>query len=88
MGRPESAVPAARTQPSMETGMNYIAPRAEPLIRDITEGYAADWTMEQLGCAAQRIADRIDELTLASGPAHETASQTAFRSFAGSASSS
>ena len=34
-GRPESAVPAARLQPSMETGMNFIAPRAEPLIREI-----------------------------------------------------
>ena len=32
--------------------------------QDITEGYAADWTMEQLRIAAQRIADRIDELTL------------------------
>ncbi|MYB12285.1 MAG: ParB/RepB/Spo0J family partition protein [Rhodospirillaceae bacterium] len=34
-GRPESAVPAVRLQPSMETGMNFIAPRAEPLIREI-----------------------------------------------------
>ena len=34
-GRPESAVPAAPMQPSMENGMNYIAPRAEPLIREI-----------------------------------------------------
>ena len=30
--------------------------------RDVTEGYAADWTEEQLRDAAQRIADRIDEL--------------------------
>ena len=52
--------------------------------QDITEGYAADWTMEQLRIAAQRIADRIDELTLGTGPLHEAASQTAFRSFAGS----
>ena len=29
---------------------------------DVTQGYAADWTMEQLRDAAQRIADRIDEL--------------------------
>ena len=35
--------------------------------QDITEGYAADWTMEQLRNAAQRIADRIDELTLGTG---------------------
>ena len=28
--------------------------------RDATEGYAADWTMEQLRESAQRIADRID----------------------------
>ena len=29
---------------------------------DVTEGYAADWTVEQLRGPAQRIADRIDEL--------------------------
>ena len=29
---------------------------------DITEGYTADWTIEQLRQAAQRIADRIDSL--------------------------
>ena len=29
---------------------------------DVTEGYAADWTVEQLRAPAQRIADRIDEL--------------------------
>ena len=34
---------------------------------DITEGYAADWTMAQLHNAAQRIADRIDELSLGTG---------------------
>ena len=48
--------------------------------QDITEGYAADWTMAQLRHAAQRIADRIDELTLGAGPTHETAEQTALRS--------
>ena len=53
--------------------------------QDITEGYAADWTMAQLRDAAQRIADRIDELIHDTGPAHETASQTAYRSLAGSA---
>ena len=47
--------------------------------QDITEGYAADWTMEQPRDAAQRIADRIAELTLGTGPAYETASQTASR---------
>ena len=30
---------------------------------DVTEGYAADWTVEQLRESAQRIADRIDGLT-------------------------
>ena len=30
---------------------------------DVTEGYAADWTVEQLREPAQRVADRIDELT-------------------------
>ena len=30
--------------------------------QDMTEGYAADWTMAQLREAAQRIADRINEL--------------------------
>ena len=29
---------------------------------DVTKGYAADWTVEQLHEPAQRIADRIDEL--------------------------
>ncbi len=29
---------------------------------DITEGYAADWTVEQLREPAQRVADRIDVL--------------------------
>ena len=31
---------------------------------DVTEGYAADWTVDQLREPAQRIADRIDELSL------------------------
>ena len=35
----------------------YIFP---PPLTDITEGYAADWTMEQLRDAAQRIVDRLD----------------------------
>ena len=52
--------------------------------QDITEGYAADWTMEQPRNAAQSIADRIDELIRGTRPAEETASQNAFRSFAGS----
>ena len=30
--------------------------------QDVTEGYASDWTMQQLRDAAQRIADRIDQL--------------------------
>ena len=30
--------------------------------QDVTEGYAADWTVERLREPAQRIADRIDEL--------------------------
>ena len=30
--------------------------------QDVTEGYAADWTVEQLREPAQRIADRIDKL--------------------------
>ena len=33
----------------------------------MTEGYAADWTVEQLREPAQRIADRIDELMGAAG---------------------
>ena len=31
---------------------------------DVTEGYAADWTVEQLREPAQRVADRIDRLML------------------------
>ena len=56
--------------------------------QDITEGYAADWTMGLLRSAAQRIADRIDELIRGTGAAHEAASESAFRSFASSAASS
>ena len=36
---------------------------------DVTQGYAADWTLEQLRGPAQRIADRIDELIAANGDA-------------------
>ena len=36
--------------------------------RDVTEGYAADWTLEQLRCTAQRIADRIEGLAAERGP--------------------
>ncbi len=35
---------------------------------DVTEGYAAVWTVEQLREPAQRIADRIDELMNAVAP--------------------
>ncbi len=43
--------------------------------QDVTEGYAADWTMKQLRDPAQRIADRIDSLILDGGapPAARTA---------------
>ncbi len=34
---------------------------------DVTESYAAEWTVEQLREPAQRIADRIDELAPAGG---------------------
>ena len=40
--------------------------------QDVTEGYAADWTMEQLRDAAQRIADRIDETVRQGMPAAGT----------------
>ena len=36
---------------------------------DVTEGYAADWTVEQLREPAQRISDRIDELIAGSAVA-------------------
>ena len=39
--------------------------------RDVTEGYAADWTMDQLRDAAQKVADRIDALIASGAPAHE-----------------
>ena len=39
---------------------------------DVTEGYAADWTVEQLREPAQRVADRIDELMRADGRAPES----------------
>ena len=34
-----------------------------PRPNDLTEGYAADWTIEQLRETAQRIAGRIETLT-------------------------
>ena len=34
---------------------------------DVTQGYAADWTLAQLRGPAQRIADRIDALIAAGG---------------------
>ena len=37
---------------------------------DVTEGYAADWTVGQLREPAQRIADRIDELITGSVPSN------------------
>ncbi len=36
---------------------------------DVMQGYAADWTLEQLRGPAQRIADRIDEIIAAGGEA-------------------
>ena len=42
--------------------------------QDVTEGYAADWTMEQLRTAAQRVADRIDELIRGGVPTPEVTS--------------
>ena len=38
---------------------------------DVTQGYAADWTLDQLRDPAQRIADRIDALIAASGDAEQ-----------------
>ena len=35
---------------------------------DITEGYAADWTVEQLREPAQRVADRIEALMRSDAP--------------------
>ena len=40
---------------------------------DVTEGYAADWTIRQLREPAQRIADRIEALMNESEPERETA---------------
>ncbi len=40
---------------------------------DVTEGYAADWTVGQLREPAQRIADRIDMLMNADTPADQAA---------------
>ena len=41
----------------------------------MTEGYAADWTTEQLRDAAQCVADRIDELIRAGVPTWEAGSR-------------
>ena len=37
--------------------------------QDVTEGYTADWTMQQLRDAARHIADKIDGFTRAGGSA-------------------
>ena len=37
---------------------------------DVTEGYAADWTVKQLRQPAQRVADRIDEMMRGAVTAH------------------
>ena len=50
--------------------------------QDITEGYAADWTMAQLHHAAQRIAVMIDDLTLRAGLVEEAPAKTAYTSLA------
>ena len=42
---------------------------------DITEGYAADWTVEQLRDPAQRVADRIDELMNADADPQDSMAQ-------------
>jgi len=44
---------------------------------DVTEGYAADWTVEQLREPAQRVADRIDELMAVGIPGSGTGSARA-----------
>ena len=38
-------------------------------LQNVTEGYPADWTMEQLRDAAQHIADKINEFIRADVPA-------------------
>ena len=40
---------------------------------DVTEGYAADWTLEQLREPAQRIADKLDELMRGDAPSKQAA---------------
>ena len=37
--------------------------------QDLTEGYTADWTMQQLRDAARHIADKIDGFVRAGGSA-------------------
>ena len=44
------------------SALDRLAAGLEAPSNDITEGYAADYTMVQLREAAQRISDRIDEL--------------------------
>ena len=39
------------------------------LPNDITEGYAADWTIEQLRGPVQKVADRIQTLMMSDGEA-------------------
>ena len=38
-----------------------------PPRQDVTEGYASDWTIDQLHNAAQQVADKIDEIIIAVG---------------------
>ena len=51
--------------------------------RDVTAGYAADWTLEQLRGHSQRIADRIEELVFAESRSACAHSEAAVREVAG-----
>ena len=48
----------------------------DPRPQDVTDGYAADWTMAQLRESARRVADRIDTLIGAAMPTPETSRST------------
>ncbi len=52
-----------------ESLVKRLVNHRHPAGRDVTQGYAADWTLDQLRGPAQRIADRIDELIAAGGAA-------------------
>ena len=68
-------ITAADREQMLPTSLTkHLVNHARP--QDVTERYAADWTMAQLRESAQRAADRVDMLIGATMPTPETSRST------------